>query len=108
MTAMVPRLRGERTQPRTGSLAPEENEASLARSIRGALEGYLGGRRLIKVKIRRVEGSSVEGFLKIEGGRGERLLVDFEATTHDGALSSLHVGGKKISLVVGTAQKGTH
>ena len=108
MTAMVPRLRGERTQPRTGSVAPEDNEASLARSIRGSLEGYLGGRRLIKVKIRQVEGSSVEGFLKIEGGRGERLLVDFEATTHDGALSSLHVGGRKVSLVVGPAERRTH
>jgi hypothetical protein len=107
MTAMVPRLRGERTQPRMGSVAPEENEASLARSIRGALEGYLGGRRLVMVKIRQVEGSRVEGFLKIEGARGERLLVDFEATTHEGALSSLHVGGRKISLVVGPTQKRT-
>jgi len=108
MTSMAPRLRAERTQSRTGTGAPEENEAYLARSIRGALDGYLAGRKLVKVKIRHVEGRSFDGFLKIEGRSGERLLVDFGATTtQEGALSSLEVGGRKISLVPGPVPKRT-
>jgi len=106
---MAPKLRAERTQPGTGTVAPEDNEASTARRIRGALDGYLGGRKLLKVKIRQVEGRSVDGFLKIEGGRGERLLVDFNATTtKEGELSSLEVGGRKISLDAGPAARRTH
>jgi hypothetical protein len=108
MTAMAPTLRAERTQPRTGTVTPEDSEVSIARTIRGALEGYLGGRRLVKIKIRQVEGRNVHGFLKIEGGRGERLLVDFKAvTTQEGSLSSLEVGGRKISLDLSTAAKRT-
>jgi hypothetical protein len=103
---MVPRLRAERTQPRNGAVAPDENDASLARSIRGALDGYLDGRKLVRVKIRQVEGRNVVGFLKIEGRRGERLLVDFAATTtQEGALSSLQVGGRKISIALGPSVK---
>jgi len=96
---MAPKLRAERTQPSTGAVAADDDEASLARSIRGALEGYLSGRKLVKVKIRQVEGKSIEGFLKIEGGKGERLLVDFKATaTQHGGLSSLEVGGRKVAV----------
>jgi hypothetical protein len=75
--------------------------------MKAALANYLKGRRLAQVQIRNVEGSKVEGFLGILGGEAERLLVDFKATsTPQGGLSSLEVGGKKISLVVGT--KGAH
>ena len=108
MTSMAPKLRAERTQPGTGTVAPEDNEAQIARRIRGALDDYLGDRKLVKVKIRQVEGRSVDGFLKIEGRSGERLLVDFGATTtQEGALSSLEVGGRKISLVPGPVPKRT-
>jgi hypothetical protein len=79
----------------------------LVRNIRGALENYLDGRRLARVQIRRVEGSKTEGFLKIEGRKGERLLVDFSAfSTPQGELSSLEVGDKKISVVVGATTRG--
>lgn len=72
------------------------------------LDDYLNGRRLVKVKIRLIEGSKVDGFLKIDGGKGERLLVDFKATaTPQGRLSSLQVGGRRISLV-GDAAKRAH
>ena len=109
MTSMAPKLRAERSQPSTGTGAPEGAEASIERRIRVALDGYLGGRELLKVKIRQVEGRSVDGFLKIEGGRGERLLVDFKAaTTQEGALSSLEVGGRKISLDAGPQARRAH
>jgi hypothetical protein len=107
MTAMAPRLRTEHTQPRTWVAMSKGDEASIARSIRRSLEEYLGGRKLVEVKVRQVEGSSVDGFLKIEGRRGERLLVDFTATTHEGALSSLQVGGKRISVPTGPGTKRT-
>jgi hypothetical protein len=75
----------------------------LAKSIKEALANYLKGRRLAQVQIRNVEGSKVEGFLWILGGEADRRLVDFKATsTPQGGLSSLEVGGKKISLIVGT------
>jgi hypothetical protein len=103
---MAPKLRAERSQPRTGTVAPQDSQASIARAIKGALTGYLSGRRLVKVKIRQIEGRSVEGFLKIDGGRAERVLVDFTATTtREGALSSLEVGGKKVSLVSNPNEK---
>jgi hypothetical protein len=71
------------------------------------LESFPNGRRLVRVQIRQVEGSRTEGFLKIEGVEGERFLVDFRATsTPQGRLSSLEVGGKKISVVVGTNTRG--
>jgi hypothetical protein len=105
--ALAPRLRAERTQQRPGANA-EDHETSLMRNIRVALEDYLNGRRLVRVKIRQVEGRSVEGFLKIEGGKGERLLVDFNATkTPQGGLSSLEVGGRKVSLAPDAAAKRT-
>ena len=109
MTTMVTKLRAERTQPGTAAVAGEDNEAPLVRSIRAALEDYLNGRKLVRVKIRQAEGRSVEGFLKIEGGKGERLLVDFKATeTSQGGLSSLEVGGRKVSLAPDAAAKRTH
>jgi hypothetical protein len=81
--------------------ASQDRAAVFAKGIKGALENYLKGRRLVRVQIRHVEGSKTEGFLKIEGGKAERLLVDFKATsTPQGGLSSLEVGGKKISLAV--------
>jgi len=106
MTSMAPKLRAERSQPRTGTVATEDGQASIARAIKGALTGYLSGRRLIKVKIRQIDGRSVDGFLKIEGGGAERVLLDFTATTSpEGALSSLEVGGKKIPLVLNPNEK---
>jgi len=84
------------------------NEAALRRTIRTALEHSLQGWKLVGVKIRRVEGKSIEGFLKIDEGKGERLLVDFKATaTPEGGLSSVEVGGKKISLTAGHVTKRT-
>jgi hypothetical protein len=78
------------------------------RIIRAGLENSLEGWKLVGVKIRRVEGKNVEGFLKIDGGKGERLLVDFKATaTPEGGLSSVEVGGKKIPLASGQATKRT-
>lgn len=109
MTTMVSKLRAERTQPGAGAVTGEDHEASLVRSIRVALEDYLNGRKLVRVKIRQTQGRSVEGFLKIEGGKGERLLVDFKAvgTPHRGLLS-LEVGGRKVSLGPDSAAKRTH
>ena len=73
------------------------------------MDGYLNGRKLLSVKIRQAEGKNIEGFLKIEGGKGERLLVDFTATaTAEGGLSSLEVGGRKISIAAGLAARRTH
>lgn len=109
MTALAPKLRAERTQPHGEAATAEEHEPPLARSIRAQLGGYLNGRKLLSVKIRQAEGRNIEGFLKIEGGKGERLLVDFTATeTAEGGLSSLEVGGRKISLTPGPAAKRTH
>jgi len=106
---MAPKLRAERTQPSAGAVAAQDHNVALAKSIRGALDGYLKGRKLIEVKIRQVEGRSVDGFLKIEGGIGERLLVDFNATTtQEGELSSLEVGGRRISLDAGPGERRTH
>jgi hypothetical protein len=105
---LAPRLRANRTQPSPGAVTGEDHEAFLVRSIRVALEDYLNGRKLVRVKTRHAEGRSVEGFLKIEGVKGERLLVDFKATeTPQGGLSSLEVSGRKISLV-SDAEKRTH
>jgi len=99
MLTMKPKLHAERTQPSYGPVTTQDHEAALARSIRGRLEDYLEGRRLVNVKIRQVEGMNIEGFLKIAGGKGERLLVDFRATaTPQGGLSSLEVGGRKIAV----------
>ena len=86
----------------------QDRDAVLTKSIREALGTYLKGRKLVRVRIRHVEGSKIEGFLKIEGGKAERLLLDFKATStlHSG-LSSLEVGGKKIPLDVGTTTKRT-
>lgn len=76
-----------------------EFEATLARSISRVLGDYLRGRRLVKVKIRLVEGNRIDGFLKIAGVKGERLLVDFEATAPpQGGLTSLKVDGRKVPL----------
>ncbi|HVC27164.1 MAG TPA: hypothetical protein VND40_03295 [Nitrososphaerales archaeon] len=106
---MAPKLRAERTQPHGEAATDAGHESPLARSIGAQLEGYLNGRMLLSVKIRREEGKNIEGFLKIEGGKGERLLVDFTATaTAEGGLSSLEVGGSKISLAPGPAAKRTH
>jgi hypothetical protein len=97
-----------RRQPTAQGAITDDHDATLSRSIQAALEkNYLKGRRLVRVKIRQVEGNSIEGFLKIEETKGERLLVDFRATsTPQGGLSSLEVGGKKISVVVGAKTRG--
>ena len=106
MTTMAPKLRAERTQPGTGTLAAGDHDAALRKGIRTALEEYLSGRKLVMIKVRQAEGRSIEGFLKIEGVRGERSLVDFKATsTPEGALSSLEVGGRKVSFVPGPASR---
>jgi len=103
---MAPKLRAERTQPGTGTVAAEDRDAAITKGIRTALEDYLSGRRLVMVKIRQAEGRNIEGFLKIEGGSGERSLVDFKATSSpEGALSALEVGGRKISFVPGPASR---
>ena len=97
---MAPKLHAQRTQPRARIADTSEvNEAELRRVVRATLEHSLGAWKLVGVKIRRVEGKNIEGFLKIDEGKGERLLVDFKATaTPEGALSSVEVGGKKIAL----------
>ena len=108
MATVAPKLHAQRTQPRARTGTPDDNEAALMRIIRAGLENSLEGWKLVGVKIRRVEGKNVEGFLKIDGGKGERLLVDFKATaTPEGGLSSVEVGGKKIPLASGQATKRT-
>jgi hypothetical protein len=107
MAAMGQKLRAERTQLRVGTPTQDDHEATFARSIRGAMEVYLQGRKLVMVKVREVKGKNIEGFLKI-GGKGERLLIDFRATaTSQGGLSSLEVGGRKISVAPGPTTKRT-
>jgi len=55
------------------------------------------------VQIRQAEGNKIEGFLKVDGDKGESLLVDFMASsTPGGELSSLEVGGKKIVVATAT------
>jgi hypothetical protein len=77
--------------------AAADKSAVLVKSIRAALVGYLTGRKLLRVQIRRVEGGRIEGFLKIESGAGESFLVDFRATSSPkGLLTSLEVGGRKV------------
>lgn len=87
-----------KSQENTGE-SVEEAAATLAKSIRGSLESYLKGRKLVRVQIRHVEGSKTEGFLKIGTDKADHLLVDFKAiSTPRGGLLSLEVGGRKISL----------
>jgi hypothetical protein len=96
-------------RPHAPVAVSQDRDALLIRSIKAALGTYLKGRKLVRVRVRQVEGSKAEGFLKIEGGKAERLLLDFKATsTSDGELSSLEVGGKKIVLASGAAIKRTH
>jgi len=104
MTPMRPKLAAGSAQQRTRA-ATDDDGVVLETRIRGALEkGYLRGRKLVGLKIRRVEGKSVEGFLKIDAGKDEHLLVDFRATsTEQGGLSYLEVGGRKISVAGGAA-----
>jgi len=84
------------------------DDAELSRSILAALEEYLGGRRLLRVKIRHGEGNNTEGFLKIDAGKEGLLLVDFKAmVTPRGELSSLEVGGRKIRRIVGSQTRRT-
>ena len=95
--------------PHHPQVSTEDRAVSLAKNIKGALANYLGGRKLVRVKIRQVEGSKIEGFLKIEGRKGERLLVDFKAVSAPhGGLSSLVVGGKKVSLELGIEARRAH
>lgn len=90
----------------TPTSARDQPTAPIGRDVRRALGGYLQGRKLVKFQIRRAEGGKVEGFLKIEGGSGERTLVDFKAVAAiDGGLSSLEVGGKRILLDAGVGVK---
>jgi hypothetical protein len=93
-------------ESRARAIALDGGEKTFVKIIRGPLEEYLNGRRLVQVKIRKSEGRNVEGFLKIDAGGGERILVDFKATkSPQGGLSSLDVGGRKIPLVLGPAAK---
>ncbi|HUI01401.1 MAG TPA: hypothetical protein VLX56_07210 [Nitrososphaerales archaeon] len=76
-----------------------DDSGSVPGAVRTALGEYLRGRRLVRVQVRRVEGRTVEGFLKIQGPNGERSLEDFSATMdQDGALSLLVVGGKRVGV----------
>ena len=71
-------------------------EETLKSPISKAVESYLKGGRLTQVRIRRLEGRVVQGFIKIES-KGERHLLDFEAeVSRTGRLSSLAIGGRKI------------
>jgi len=89
-----------------GLAVSQDRDAILTKSMREALVTYLKGRKLVRVRIRQIDGSKIEGFLKIEGGKAERILLDFKATsTPEGGLSSLEVGGKKIPLDVGTTKR---
>ena len=103
MPGMRAKQASGRRQPNAQGAIADDRDAMVSRSIQAALEkNYLKGRRLVRVKIRQVEGNSIEGFLKIEGTEGERLLVDFRATsTLVGNLSSLEVGGQKVPGVSG-------
>jgi hypothetical protein len=97
---MGPRPSKGRTHQMTGGPTIKEGPV-LGKNIRDALTTYLEGRKLHLVIIREVEGRKVEGFLKIGGEGGERLLLDFKATsTPQGEISSLEVSGKKITLPV--------
>jgi hypothetical protein len=108
MQATTAKLPARGVQQHNLAPPPNDRAAMLTKSIKGALGDYLGGRKLVRVKIRHVEGGKAEGFLKIEGGKAERLLIDFRATsTAQGELSSLEVGGKKISLVATPVSKAT-
>jgi len=107
MRATTEKLPAEGTQHVPNAHPPHDPAGHLSRSIKDALGVYLGGRKLVRVKIRQVEGSKIEGFLKIEGRKGERFLVDFKAVSAPhGGLTSLQVGGKKLSL--DEAAKRTH
>jgi hypothetical protein len=90
--------------------APTSKGPVLGRNINEALTTYLEGRRLVLVIIREVEGRRVEGFLKIEGGAGEHVMLDFKATsTPRGEISSLEVGGRRIAVGGGaTATRRLH
>ncbi len=94
-------------QQRARATAAEDRGTALEGKIRLALEkNYLKGKKLVGLKIRQVDGNSVEGFLKISGVKGERRLVDFRVTSSSqGALTALEVDGRKISLAVSGAAK---
>ena len=102
-----------RDDPATGSeqqtgAATNDHVALLSRTIQVALQDYLHGRRLAQVKVRQIEGDKIEGFLKIEGNKGESLLVDFRVTsTPKGRLSSLEVDGQKVAVHAGAMTKRT-
>jgi len=81
------------------------NSAKILRSIRKELATYLEGEeRLVRVKIGRIENSKVYGFVKLESEATHRHFLhthflDFEATsTCQGALSSLEVDGRKVTI----------
>ena len=98
MPIMVPKLPSRVAQPPTLPVVGESNPG-LTRSLRETLGAYLKGRKLVGIKIRQVEGGKVEGFLKIGVGKGERLLVDFKATTSpQGGITALEVGGTTVPL----------
>jgi hypothetical protein len=56
--------------------------------------------RLVRLKIGRIENNRVYGFVKLESEDTHRyFLLDFEATsTCQGALSSLEVDGRKLTI----------
>jgi hypothetical protein len=87
--------------------AAADGEALLESSILRALErSYLRRRKLVELKIRQVDGSSIDGFLKLGGGKNERHLVDFKATsTPQGGISELEVDGRKIAVAPPRALK---
>ena len=104
--ATMAKLHAQRTQPSTQTVTSDDKNGALRKTIRASLENKLDGWKLVGVRIRGVEGKTVEGFLKVDVGKGERLLVDFKAAlTPEGGLSSVEVGGKNISLATGPATK---
>ena len=100
------KLHAQHTQPSTQTVTSDDKHAALRKTIRASLVNNLDGWKLVGVRIRQVEGKTIEGFLKVDDGKGERLLLDFKASlTPEGGLSSVEVGGKKISLAPGQATK---
>ncbi len=92
----------DRGSIKSGAQGPtNEYCATLVGNIRRVLTSYFGGeRKVLQVKIRRVEKDRVDGFLKVRSTeKHENFLFDFQATsTSRGEVSSLEVDGKKVAV----------
>jgi len=76
------------------------NSSMLTRHIRKALsDSYGDDKKVIRVRIGRVENDRVYGFLKVKNeAMQENFLLDFQATaTLQGTVLSLEVNGEKIA-----------